>query len=93
MKGYLWIAAVAVCLVGLEEGWWTFSDLLGMGALMGVVLWFLLFMAGIESAREASEQPPAREASEQRTAARARRRIRDDINQAGRDDWDDASDE
>ena len=55
--------------------------------------WFLLFMAGIESAREASEQPPAREASEQRTAARARRRIRDDINQAGRDDWDDASDE
>lgn len=53
MKGYLWIAAVAVCLVGLEEGWWTFSDLLWMG----VVLWFLLFMAGLECRRATPSRP------------------------------------
>ena len=93
MKDYLWIAAVAVCLVGLGEEWWTFSDLFGTGALLGGVLLFTWVIAVLEAGREASEQPPAREAREQRTAARARRRMRDDIDQAGRDDWDDAGDE
>lgn len=73
MSRYNWIAVVVVCLVGLEQGWWDFFDLYLLANLLFLV--WSWFWLNEPSSRDAP--PPDR------------RQLREDINQAGRGDWQD----
>ena len=56
MASYLIVAAIVVCLIGLEEGWWNVGDLFGLAAIVA----FLFFMAMWEKAKEqGTRTPPA----------------------------------
>ena len=73
------LAYVAECILEARCSTMEWSDF--FIGVAGVALFFMVLLS-VENARRASTGPPPTQ----------RRQLRDDINQAGRDDWEDLDD-